>query len=236
MRDITVVYSWYNPTEIQIQKHLSCYSEYTYDERKKIHFIFVDDCSETFPEIKPQFPINLTIAKILTDVGYNNGGAKNLGLYLSKTEWTIHADRDHLILPSVMTNLFKFEPTTNHVYFFKRKSENLQKQIIDKESHCNSCLIETKKFFELGGFDEDFSGAYGHEDRLLNEIMLKKGMIKILLNLELFEIRAFQTENLNRDMTRNDKILLQKRRDINYNPGKILRFKWEITKTLSIKE
>lgn len=234
MNNLTIVYSWYNPTDFQIKKHFEYYSKYSDIERRKLHFIFVDDCSETFPEINPSFPVNLTLAKIITDVGYNNGGAKNLGLSLSKTEWTLHADRDHLITPKVMSELLNFNPKANYVYFFKRMSEQIDGKVIAKIPHCNSCLIETKKFFDLGGFDEDFSGAYGHEDWLFNELMLKKGMKQELLDFELFEMRAFQTADLNRDKTRNDKLLAQKRKEHNYKPGKMLRFEWKIVKEIKL--
>lgn len=229
MNDLSVIYSWYNPDEYQIKRHFDCYSRYTNEERKRLFFIYVDDCSEKFPDIKPTFPINLLIARITTDVGYNNGGAKNLGFYLAKTQWAFQADRDHIIVPKIMSRLLKFQPEHNHFYFFKRLSELKDGKIVPNTYHCNTYLIETKKFFEHGGFDEDFSGYYGHEDWLF-KIIIERKMIRDSIDLELLEIQSFKTSGINRDMTRNSELLLKKKNDKNYKNGKILRFNWKIVK------
>lgn len=234
--DLTIIYPIYNLSPNLIQDHLDNWNKYSEEIRKKIYIILIDDGSKIPFTISSPFLLNLTIARITKDIGWNIGGAKNLGFHLSNTQWSLHTDIDHFIIPEVMTELINFNPINNTVYYFKRIRKRNNGSFEERHKHENSYMIETKVFQQLGGFDEDMSGYYGFEDALLSRQIQINNLKKIVLNKPLFEFEKFKTPNCNRDTSRNLKLWHEKLSDKNYKPGPILRFPWEITAVYKYKQ
>jgi hypothetical protein len=82
---LTIVYSYYNSikaVEIQVDN----WSQYPIELMKKLHFILIDDCSDSKANLKINFPINLTLLRVTDNIPWNQPGAKNLGFKFAKTD------------------------------------------------------------------------------------------------------------------------------------------------------
>ncbi|KKN44760.1 hypothetical protein LCGC14_0690020, partial [marine sediment metagenome] len=64
---LTIIYSYYNSSKalgIQIDN----WSQYPIELMKELHFILIDDCSDSKADLKINFPINLTLMKVTDDI------------------------------------------------------------------------------------------------------------------------------------------------------------------------
>lgn len=226
---VNIIYPVYNLTEQQKKIHIDNWKNYSSELLKEFDIILVDDYSSPPLELDIDFPINLVIVRITEDKSYNIGGAKNLGLYLSTSEWVLQSDIDHLLLPKSASQLLELQLLSNHVYSFKRNRIKNDGSIEGRHPHANSFLIERKVFWECGGYDEDFSGdnGYGYEDALFNDNINRKYK-RVLTDIYLTEYELFKTNRISRDTSRNLELLNRKRRTPNYKNGQTLRFSWEI--------
>jgi hypothetical protein len=67
------------------------------------------------------------------------------------------------------------------------------------------------EYFEVGGYDEDFSGAYGHDDSYFERIWtFRKGKIRVLDEPFILDDGELATQNLNRD-THKNRVLRRKK-------------------------
>ncbi len=147
-----------------LEKLLNIYKEYDRSVLNRIHFIFVDDCSPIPVEIKIK-EINFTLAKVLDDIKWNQGGARNLGVHLSKTSKLILTDLDHIFSEKIFKDLL-LKKVPSEIYRFRRKDKNGEKVRI----HLNTFFCSKATFFKSLGVDEEFCGNYGYEDVYFEKI------------------------------------------------------------------
>ncbi len=143
---LTIVYSYYNSSkalEIQIDN----WSQYPIELMKKLHFILIDDCSDSKADLKINFPINLTLLRVTDNIPWNQPGAKNLGFKFAKTDWIFTSDIDHVLQPEMCGKLIELKKEKKTVYYFSRLTDKGE----NRDSHPNSFLIHKDIFRELGG-------------------------------------------------------------------------------------
>ncbi|MFT4645424.1 MAG: hypothetical protein ACI8ZX_001840, partial [Planctomycetota bacterium] len=94
--DLTYVVTVYQDNEKvnDLEKLINVYSQYSEAVLSKVHFIFVNDCSPVPINIE-NTKINYTLVKVIDDIMWNQGGARNLGVHLAKTPKLILTDLDH---------------------------------------------------------------------------------------------------------------------------------------------
>ena len=148
---------------------IDTYSKYDVALLKHIHFIFVDDCSPVPIIIPENCLLNYTLAKVTTDIMWNQGGARNLGVHLAKSQKLVLTDLDHTFPESVLDFLIHTK-TPNHIFTFKRICDN---EIATP--HYNTFFISKSTFFKSLGVDEEFCGNYGHEDVFFIDIQKRLG-------------------------------------------------------------
>jgi len=153
---LAVIVPFYKGVESSIEQSLvDEFSSISDDVLRNIQLIFVDDCSLVPLNIVIKNErLNFSLYRIDTDINWNVGGAKNLGAHLSEAEILLFFDADRCIKEDAIKYLLKLDINENqHVVFVNEK----------KGSPGTLCTTR-KRFLELKGFDEKFSGNYGFED------------------------------------------------------------------------
>lgn len=194
-----------------------------------LEFILVDDCSQDRPCIDPG-ELNLRYFRVITDIQWNQAGARNLGAFHASGDWGLFFDIDQRLkletISSLLVNLDRLDPMVMYSLRIKELVNILNNdQLL---SHPNTFLVNMKKFKTYGMYDEDFAGYYGYEDLYLPKVWEKAGGTRILLNDPVFfEDVGFGTSSLNRSLERNLALASNKLNSGCKNSPGILRFEWE---------
>nr|WP_321231284.1 DUF5672 family protein [uncultured Psychroserpens sp.] len=146
-------------TSNPLQELIDVYSGYSRDILKHMHFVFVDDHSPVPVEIPEDTILNYTLVRVKTDIMWNQGGARNLGVKLAKSERFIATDLDVLFPENLLSKLVDYSLPNNSVFKFNTIS-NLE----SVRPHVNIFFMTKKVFMKTQGVDEEFSGNYGFED------------------------------------------------------------------------
>jgi predicted glycosyltransferase involved in capsule biosynthesis len=222
---ITIFHIFYNQHTI-LNKHFTAWRKHP---KNAFKYIIIDDCSPQ--EIYEKCEIdNFTVFRINRDIPWNIAGARNLGFHVSSTDWVLGADIDHVVTSDAAEKILSLDLSNPDVaYTFKRVSEK------DGYVGCPAIiniLMNKMRFFEMGGYDEDFSGNYGREETFFWHC-LQRHSIKIVqcdhIHLN-WHPRYAATKGLKRDKTINSKIFTDKMDALNrgtYGNGPILRFEWK---------
>ena len=116
--------------------------------------IVIDDHSTD--EVKTKYEAY----RIDDDIAWNQPGARNLGLTVADDGWVLLFDIDHYFKPEDIQKLIDMPKKAGYVYIFNRKTFSGTGQ----STTYSTMLIEKKTYWDIGGFNEDFSGHYGHDD------------------------------------------------------------------------
>jgi hypothetical protein len=224
---ITLFHTYYNQRAM-LTFHKAAWNQHTQD----INYTLVDDASPN--------PINdfsykrLSIVRVKQDIPWNMAGARNLGFFVAETEWVLCADIDHVVSAYALNQILSLDLTDpNVVYTFGRKDETGKigcKAIIN-------ILMNKKRYFEIGGYDEDFSGNYGREETFFYHC-LRYNSTKLIhcdqIILDWHPKRG-ATRGLVRDKEINAKVFEDKMNALKrgaYKNGPILKFQWEVVQSV----
>lgn len=213
MYKLAVIVPFYKNIESNIEQcFINEFSAMSSNTLKDIQVIFIDDCSEVplCIELKNS-NLNFSFYRIDTDIEWNVGGAKNLGAHVSTCEKILFMDADHSITEEKIKYLVEYNIKDNeHIIFMRGK-------VGSPGIFCTS----RKRFSDLGGFDELFSGYYGSEDK--NYTLRHSyggGFFTEIDNL--INVRdKYHHHSLNRNVDRNKKIAGNRT-----HSGLFLNFKW----------
>jgi predicted glycosyltransferase involved in capsule biosynthesis len=195
----------------------------------RVRYNLIDDGSPT-PISKEFCMEGLSVYRIKQDIPWNIAGARNLGFHVAETEWVLSADIDHVISQEVLTKILTLDLSDNNtVYTFNRKTE-------DGYFGCDAIiniLMSKRRYFEIGGYDEDYSGNYGREETFFFHC-LKHHRVRIVrvgeVALPWFP-RSGATSGLRRDKSANTHLFEKKMNELkcrHYKNGPILRFDWSL--------
>ena len=161
---IDIIYSYYNQyntlsTQVQL---LNSYSKET---KNTVNLIYVDDNStQTAKQYLEKLKLTYSLYYITENVGWNNGGAKNLGIYNSKSDWKVVLDIDMFLTDNLLQEIFLYPKKENCVYKFLTNKIESTKPTIYK-TYPGALMIHKNAVEKIGYFDEDFCGNYGCEDK-----------------------------------------------------------------------
>ncbi|MDD2462691.1 MAG: glycosyltransferase [Desulfobulbus sp.] len=239
---ISMIYSYYNQPKM-LDVIVGIINSYDDDLIGSVEVIFVDDGSQAFPMVKKEMKCSAKFFRLKEDVGFNNCGAKNVGLFNATGEWCFILDLDHYVTGSNLKKIIdKYLISDTHGFLhgflsiFKKKQRWYQfkrlkdgKNIIGKNP--NIKLIRRESVLSCP-YDEDFSGYYGYEDMFQLFLLKKKyGRPKIVKNILIEMVTAINDSNTktqtNRSVDRNKKLFDKKITGVVPYSEKFLRIPYE---------
>jgi glycosyltransferase involved in cell wall biosynthesis len=181
---LTLVHPFFDEPErfkLQFRNWLSWPEEV----KDRVQIVLVDDCSPrpvhqylTASQLRQVSRLNLSIYRITTNLIYNTPGAINLGFKVAKTPFVMMMDSDCTFDAKNIAKFLDAAPHTDTIYKFNRKrfgGDIPQGGILDGTGHVHmvddlkntrflpcSMLMHQDIFWDLGGFDEDFTGAWNN--------------------------------------------------------------------------
>lgn len=157
--------------------------------KEQVEIIIVDDGSptETAEEILKLLVAEATtlvglpkisLYRVLEDRPWHQHGARNLGAHVATGKWLFMTDMDHVIPASTMAEVLRLLPTLHKskVLTFGRvdapatltwKADHwtefarTRREDGSLKPHVNSFVVSRKRYWKLGGYDEDLCGIYG---------------------------------------------------------------------------
>ena len=166
---------------------VNTYSKYSRKVLKHLHFIFVDDHSPIPLKMPTQHALNYTLARIDTNILWNQGGARNLGVHLSRTSKLILTDLDILFDEDGLLELLEAAIPQN-IHVFPRISSGQQ-----IHPHFNTFYCSKSTYYKSLGVDEAFCGHYGHEDVFFLDFQKRLGT-RIIRSKSIF-VSHFEHKN-----------------------------------------
>ena len=174
-KKITLLLLYYND-----HKHLAhqvvSWKNFSQAAVDQTQFVIVDDGSTLNHTAADCFAANkemvddldVIIYKIDQDLAWNIGGARNLGFWMSNTEWIFMNDADIIVKSDTMDfvselankDYSNFDGTNKapvYLYFKRWRASGFKK-------HPAVMLLKREHYWKVGGCDEDFVGNYGQTD------------------------------------------------------------------------
>lgn len=238
----TLIVPFYRNAEM-LAEQLRAWNDYP----RGIAVVVVDDGS---PE--PALPVviehaapglNVRLYRISVDIPWNREGARNLGASVADSDWLVHVDIDHVLPPKAAANLLAFTPRPGACYRFPRwrcgrADETRRKDHIPDamefgriHPHVDSYLIERALYWDVGGYDEDFSGCLGGGSDFLRRVEAR-GSIELLpdeICLHVYtrhRIADASDRTLSRDTTEGKRRARRKLARGGDKPTSHVRFQW----------
>ncbi|MGS2724992.1 DUF5672 family protein [Psychroserpens sp. BH13MA-6] len=225
-------------TSDPLEELIKIYSGYSRDLLKKIHFVFVDDCSPIPIEIPEDTFLNYTLLRIKTDITWNQGGARNLGVKYAKSENIIVTDLDIVFPENLLERLVDYQLPNNAVFKF-----NTMSNFKLVRPHVNVFFMSRATFMKSNGVDEAFSGHYGMEDIFFFYLQKALGTkfylysYSNIVHKEHKDSDKTQHNRLKRTQGVNEKLIDEKLKIIESSDQPLdarselyLNFKWELVK------
>lgn len=217
---------------------------------EEIKIICVDDGSpEPAAEIiakhaTPKTKRHLELYRIDVDIPWNRGGARNLGAKMAATEWVLHEDIDHILPIDAACALLDFRPDHERWYRFPRwrvgkADATRRKDAIPEDQqygqihpHVDSYLARLEIYWQIGGYNEDYSGCLGGGNPFLHRLEAAHPveMLPKPIRLEVYTRSAIPDASdwsLSRDTTeyRRRKRAIEKYGELK-KPRNPIRFPW----------
>jgi len=182
--------------------------------------------------------------RVLVDIPWNRGGARNLGAKMAATELIIQADIDHILPADAAAKLLEFTPNPKRWYRFPRwrvgkADDTRMKDDLPRDCeygpvhpHGDSYMVRREVYWETGGYDEDYAGHLGGGSAFLRRLENHQevAMLPAPIRLEVYTRNAIPDANvttLSRDTTKGGEIRRQKAKTGNDTPRNPLRFEWK---------
>lgn len=180
---LSIVFPYYrNPR--MLARQLSVWrDEWPDDLKRQLEIVIVDDGSpdETAAAVLGRdlrgLPA-LSLYRVTEDRLWHQHGARNLGANVAKARWLLMTDIDHIIPASTVAEVLRVLPDLRRrvVLTFGRvdapatpawrsdhwpEFEQTVRADGSLKPHVNSFVVARKRYWELGGYDEDLCGIYG---------------------------------------------------------------------------
>ncbi len=191
--------------------------------RESVDLIVIDDHSEV-PLTVNAAGLNVRLFRVLDDIDWNMPGCRNLGAMHAAAPWMLYFDVDNILPPVMAERMIQGLPTLDPftLYVFRRIHDG-----VEVAPHINSFLITKRGFYRAGGYDEDFVGHYGFEDVLFRNMWRRYVGKEVMLSDIAFQQKGWRTNDLNRDLTRNQALIQYKAATGFQKPKGVVRFGWE---------
>jgi glycosyltransferase involved in cell wall biosynthesis len=227
MKTLSIISHFYNHHP-RVDEQIAHWGSLPEEIKKDIEIILVDDHSDVEYEL-PISDLDIKLFRVTDDIPWNQGGARNLGVYNASGEIILITDIDQFVYGDFISLLVQQSALVGKetLNFFRIKSLiNIQNNK-PLDHHPNSFFVRLADFKKLGMYDEDFVGYYGYEDIYMVKVWQKNGGKIAFVDRVVSENKDFGTTNLNRNIERNYHLIVEKMNEINFTRSpSILRFNW----------
>jgi glycosyltransferase involved in cell wall biosynthesis len=127
-------------------------------EQLSVEFVVVDDGSRLRPLSAVAPCKRCTFVRVTHDIGWGNGGAKNIGAHVASGRWVAFIDVDHAAVTRDTATILAKDLWEGQTRFKFGALVLLSLMVIPR-----------RHFTAAGGNDEDFDGLYGWEDVEMQE-------------------------------------------------------------------
>lgn len=223
-----------------VETLLTTYAGYARDITSRIQFVVVDDGSPLPVQLPKDLELNVLLLRVCQDIAWNQPGARNLGVVLSRSEKVLMTDVDHEFPEETLRYLVGKKCPPRHMY--KPARREWDGEVINP--HPNTFLLCRSTFLRYFGYDEEFVGQYGFDDLMFCEWQRYNGTRFLRLPCRYYVVhrkidREGAYHSLQRDDSHNRRMAERKRREWStngYHGGHsrvFLNFTWQRVEELS---
>jgi len=163
----TMLHPFYNERE-RFELLVDNWATWSDEVKARVPVVLIDDCSPSpvhtwfTPEIIDKLGnLNITVYRITTDLKWNTPGALNLGFTVAPSPWVLTMDSDCTFNAEDIEKFLAATPLEQFYYRFIRQRQgdpDTEDLHTNKPLPC-SLLLHKNMFWNIGGFDEEFTGA-----------------------------------------------------------------------------
>jgi len=230
---LKLIYPYYeNPEMLSLQ--VRNWNSYSDDTKARVTLFVIDDGSpnnHAAKAILKNCDLKYQLYRVIPNIPWNQHGARNLGAKQAGKGWLYMSDMDILLTPKAITTLLGYPVQTDHHYTFDRVFQNNSRE---PKYHCNTFLVHNTKYWEVGGYDEDYCGTYGGDGPFLRQLEA----IAPREHLDCITLVGHERDSINdanttewdrygpmKDAYRN--LLRKKNKEGNTKAQNPIRFEWE---------
>jgi hypothetical protein len=172
---LTFVYATYNNPAMLAHQYAT-WAAYPADLLARVEFIVVDDGSAVPAADVPRPAIPLRLFRVLEDKPWHQDGARNLGAKQAADGWIFFGDMDHVMPASSLRALLRRDDA-RMCYRFPRRLVSGDYRL---SPAVNVYACTREMFWRVGGYDENFCGAYGSDRFFMQRMNAKapRGLIE----------------------------------------------------------
>jgi len=205
---------------------LFCWEEMSVFTRREIKITIVDDGSPKPLRIVDRGKLNLSLYRIKENIPWNIAGAKNLLAHVCASDWFLMYDIDYVVPVFDLRYILELDRSNPDIYYnFHVQNASLP---VRRRPSKIAILMNTHTFWEVGGFNEAFTGSWGLQMSDLRQRLKQAGKkVKLCKDITLThysneEVEDASTTDWPRDSAEN----MEKMKTREY--VKPLQFDWEL--------
>lgn len=242
MSYMTLVYPYYNNPGM-LAKHYEHWAAMADDTKLMFDVVIVDDGSQRAPAADVPRPAglpHLQIWRIIEDKDWNWCGARNLGARVANGKWLFLTDMDHIV-PEDTIRVMHQRLKPGRAYRPARLTLPGPEVMLDRHGkpkpHPNTWVMEKSKYWEIGGYDEFYSGQYGFDGVFHTRVADKAYVIEHpahIIRVPREVVPDASTDNKARKAARPEGFhkMMRKKKDASPSRGKILTFQFTYERVL----
>lgn len=238
---VSIVMAYYENPHM-LEAHLYAWRQYSEYAKGNIEFLIVDDGSPRNPAA-PLLRAHCVFNRIMcrcfridTNIPWNQDGARNLGMKHALSDWAFMTDMDHVIPPDQADKMLHFAhvEARQHEYYMPAAQIKTDGTVLGE--HPNTYLFNRRDYWNIvGGYDEDFAGAYGSDGNFrknatglgLREVKTSAWHTIVFRKEDIFDACTHDFSRKDGPYYRaNFPNLEAKRRAPAYRPERPIRFPW----------
>ena len=237
---ITITMPYYD-APLMLKEHLENWCAYPPDIADRVSIVLVDDGSPNYPAEEvlktsklPRSPIHLY--RVLENIPWNHGGARNLGMYNVPDGWVVTTDIDLVLDAENAEKILDLNKDSKRVYQPNRL-DLVSGKWVPMKRHPESFVMTKEMFWKIGGFDEDFTGYWNGTFTPFRFALRRRSKLIRLADIYLKNhsdlVEGAMVSEWGRrgsayDIHTNPPLLFKRRAATRvYQPHNPLRFKWE---------
>lgn len=184
---LSLVLPFYRNQRMLIRQLLVWRDEWLAELKRDIQIVLVDDGSPDDTAADAMAAMwngdrtglpPIALYRVTEDRPWHQHGARNLGAHVAAGRWLLMTDVDHIVPASTLSEVLRILPTLarTEVLTFGRvdapptltwradhwtEFARTRREDGSLKPHVNSFVVHRKRYWQIGGYDEDLCGIYG---------------------------------------------------------------------------